>query len=94
MTPQGSKGEWKWNGWEITSMGTDTSGEPFQRKGKWMWLPSVDDSQNTWMAAASVKEINEFYKPQANERVGEVLNKLILVFTVVVGIAVITMLIL
>tara|TARA_Y100000310_G_scaffold298862_1_gene333196 strand:- start:843 stop:1121 length:279 start_codon:yes stop_codon:yes gene_type:complete len=66
MTPQGCKGEWKWNGFEITSTGTDTDGEQFQRKGKWMWLPKVDDSKNAWMANATPQEISEYFKPKDN----------------------------
>ena len=66
LTPQGANGEWVWNGFEITSTGVDTSGEQFQRKGKWMWLPKVDDSKNAWMANATPQEISEHFKPKDN----------------------------
>jgi hypothetical protein len=67
MIPQGCKGEWKWNGWEITSTGRDSvTGEVTQRKGKWMWLPKVDDSQNAWMAHATPQEISKHFKPKDN----------------------------
>ena len=69
MIPQGCNGEWIWNGFEITSMGTDVSGERFQRKGKWMWTPQVDDSQNAWMEHATPQEISEHFKPKANEKI-------------------------
>ena len=67
LTPQGANGEWVWNGFEITSTGVDTSGEQFQRKGKWMWLPQVDDSKNAWMEHATPQEISKHFKPKANE---------------------------
>ena len=66
MIPQGSEGEWLWNGFEITSTGIDANGEQFQRKGKWMWLPKVDDSQNAWMEHATPQEISEHFKPKDN----------------------------
>ena len=63
MIPQGCKGEWKWNGWEITNTFRDSvSDELCQRKGKWMWIPQVDDSQNAWMEHATPQEISEHFK--------------------------------
>ena len=88
MTPEGCEGDWVWNGFEITSTARDSvTNELFQRKGQWQWV--ANDTQNAWMADASVKEINEFYKPQSKERIGEVLNKAILALAIGVGIAVI-----
>ena len=70
MIPQGCNGEWIWNGFEITSTARDSvTGEVFQRKGKWMWLPQVDDSQNAWMEHASITEINEHFKPKAGDKI-------------------------
>ena len=68
MIPQGCKGEWIWNGYEITSTFRNSiSDELCQRKGKWMWMPQVDDSQNAWMEHASITEINEYYKPKTSD---------------------------
>lgn len=68
MIPQGCKGEWIWNGFEITSTFRDSISEELcQRKGKWMWLPQIDDSENAWMANATPQEISEHFKPKAND---------------------------
>lgn len=82
MIPQGSEGEWLWNGFEITSTGIDANGEQFQRKGKWMWLPKVDDSKNAWMANATPQEISEHFKPKDN--VSTISNTIILTLIVAI----------
>jgi hypothetical protein len=70
MIPQGCNGEWVWNGFEITSTFRDSaSNELTQRKGKWMWIPQVDDSQNAWMEHATMQEISEHFKPKASDKI-------------------------
>ena len=84
MIPQGCKGKWIWNGFEITSTGRDSvSGELFQRKGKWMWLPRVDDSKNAWMEHATPQEISRHFKPKANELT--IANAIVLTLVVAIG---------
>ena len=70
--PLHDKGKWVWNGHEITRHGIATDGEPWQRKGMWMWVSS--DTSNGWMASASLREINDYYRPKPCEDVGTVLN--------------------
>ena len=95
MIPQGCNGEWVWNGFEITNTFRDSvSNELCQRKGKWMWIPQVDDSKNAWMEHATAQEISEHFKPKANETMGDVLNSLILGVAVATVIAIAVFLIL
>jgi len=78
--PLHDSGKWLWNGYEITGTGTTADGEEYQKKGMWMWVS--EDTQQGWMANATVQEINEYYKPRANahasEQFGNVLNKALL----------------
>ena len=93
MIPQGCKGEWKWNGFEITSTSRDSvNGELFQRKGKWMWLPQVDDSKNAWMANASISEINSHYKGEADTLT--ISNVIVLTLALIIGGSIVSLIIL
>lgn len=74
--PLHDRGEWVWNGYEITHLGVAVDGEPWQRKGMWMWVSK--DASNGWMAGASAREINDYYKPKPCEDVGAVLNAVLI----------------
>ena len=62
-------------------------------KGFVHWVQEQKQAQAP-LADKPIAFIANYYKPQSNERIGQVLNKLILVFAIVAGIAIITMLIL
>ena len=81
------RGKWIWNGYEVTHHGTTADGEPWQRKGQWMWVSMSTDTSNRWMANASVQEINDYYKPKPCEDVGAVLNVAIVILGVICVIA-------
>lgn len=95
MTPQGAQGIWEWDGRIITSAGVDPkTGEPFQRRGAWRWLQAQRVEQQI-VASASIAEIAAHYKPSKaeSEKIGRVLNKVIIVVAIAAAISVIGILI-
>lgn len=91
-TPQGANGKWEWNE-HTTARQRSVDGQEWLLKGAWRWVQEQKQAQAP-LADKPIAFIANYYKPQSNERIGQVLNKLILVFAIVAGIAIITMLIL
>ena len=56
MTPWGADGNWGWNSDIITSTGPDKDGEPFQRKGMWVWLRKQERRQAP-LRKATVRQV-------------------------------------
>jgi hypothetical protein len=87
LKPQAADGgRWTWNGYEITHRGITLDGEPWQRKGQWQWVKA--DARNGWMATASVREINNYYKPKPYAHVDAVLNGVLIILAAVCVIAI------
>jgi len=89
MIPCGAKGQWHWDGRIITSSGTNTNGEQFQRKGMWRW---VNEEKQT--ATMTAKQIVQHYKPTTkvdDDKTVRVLNSLIAIATVIAGLAMIAL---
>ena len=62
ITPLGADGNWAWNGDIITSAGVDSNGEPFQRKGMWVWLAKQERRQAP-LRKATVRQVVAAHKP-------------------------------
>ena len=60
--PQGADGNWGWNSDIITSAGVDSNGEPFQRKGMWVWLAKQERRQAS-LRKATVRQVVAAHKP-------------------------------
>ena len=62
ITPLGADGNWAWNGDIITSAGVDSNGEPFQRKGVWVWLAKQERRQAP-LRKATVRQVVLAHRP-------------------------------
>ena len=62
ITPLGADGNWAWNGDIITSAGVDSNGEPFQRKGMWVWLAKQERRQAP-LRKATVRQVVLAHRP-------------------------------
>lgn len=62
ITPLGADGNWAWNGDIITSAGVDSNGEPFQRKGMWVWLAKQERRQAP-LRKATVRQVVAAHRP-------------------------------
>ena len=60
--PQGADGNWAWNSDIITSAGVDSNGEPFQRKGMWVWLAKQKRRQAP-LRKATVRQVVAAHRP-------------------------------
>jgi len=60
--PQGADGNWGWNSDIITSAGVDSNGEPFQRKGMWVWLAKQERLQAP-LRKATVRQVVAAHRP-------------------------------
>ena len=60
--PQGADGNWGWNSDIITSAGVDSNGEPFQRKGRWVWRAKQERRQAP-LRKATVRQVVAAHRP-------------------------------
>lgn len=94
MVPQGAQGVWEWDGRVITGAGVDPkTNEPFQRRGMWRWVQAQRVEQQA-VANATIAEIAEHYKPTQfeSERIGRIINSVIVVTAIVAALGMIAIL--